>query len=348
MLLSDLGAEVIRIDRKGAAPVSSQDIPLRGRRTLSLDLKRPGTTEVCLKMLERSDVLIEGFRPGVMERLGLGPDDVLPRNPRLVYGRMTGWGQDGPLALTAGHDVNYIGITGALHAIGPKERPVVPLNLLGDFGGGALYLAFGVLAALHHVHATGEGQVVDCAIADGTASLMGTVFARIAKREWRDEREANILDGGAHFYGVYECADGNFISVGSIEPQFYAILREKTGVSDPEFDAQMSKAAWPELRNKLRQVFLRRTRAEWCALFEGTDGCVSPVLSMHEAPEYPHNKVRQTFVDIDGLVQPAPAPRFSKTPGAIQGPPNPAGAHGEAILREFGISDDQIRDALGA
>jgi alpha-methylacyl-CoA racemase len=273
-----------------------------------------------LDLLGCADALIEGFRPGVMERLGLGPDVVLARNPKLVYGRMTGWGQEGPLAQAAGHDINYISLTGALAAIGPKERPIPPLNLVGDFGGGALYLVVGVLAALLEASKSGKGQVVDAAMVDGAASLISMFFDLAAMGRWVEGRENNFLDGGAHFYGVYECACGHFISIGSIEPQFYALLRQHAGLSDDAFDAQMDRNAWPTLKDKLEQVFKTKTREEWCKIMEGTDICFAPVLTMAEAPKHPHMAARNIFVERHGVTQPAPAPRFSRTPSVIREP----------------------------
>ena len=270
--------------------------------------------------MANADALIEGFRPGVMERLGLGPDVVQARNPRLVYGRMTGWGQEGPLAQAAGHDINYISVTGALAAIGPKEKPVPPLNLVGDFGGGALYLVVGVLAALLEARKSGKGQVVDAAMCDGAASLMSMFFDMTAMGRWTEGRESNFLDGGAHFYGVYECACGKFISIGSIEPQFYALLRQLAGLTDAGFDAQMDRKAWPALKQKLVEVFKTKTREEWCKIMEGTDVCFAPVLTMAEAPKHPHMAARKIFVSRHGVTQPAPAPRFSRTPSAIREP----------------------------
>ncbi|MGH6717580.1 MAG: CaiB/BaiF CoA transferase family protein, partial [Bradyrhizobium sp.] len=285
---------------------------------VELDLKsREATTQV-LELLSNADALVEGFRPGVMERLGLGPDVVLARNPKLVYGRMTGWGQEGPLAQAAGHDINYISLTGALAAIGTRENPVPPLNLVGDFGGGALYLAVGMLAALLEASKSGRGQVVDAAMCDGAASLMSMFFDMAAMGRWVEGRESNFLDGGAHFYGVYECACGNFISIGSIEPQFYALLRQHAGLSDADFEAQMDRKSWPSLRARLAQAFKTRTREEWCRIMEGTDVCFAPVLTMAEAPKHPHMAARNVFVERHGVTQPAPAPRFSRTPSAIR------------------------------
>ena len=342
MLLSDLGADVVRIDRKGPGRASPTDITARGRRSVALDLKDPAAIEACLKLVEKADVLFEGFRPGVMERLGLGPDVALKRNPKLVYGRMTGWGQTGPYSQAAGHDMNYIAITGALHAIGTEDKPVPPLNLVGDFGGGALYLAFGVLAGVIQARETGKGQVVDCAMSDGAASLMAMFYGMKASGMMKDERRQNLLDGGAHFYDTYQCSDGKWISVGSIEPQFYALLLEKTGIKDPEFARQMDRTAWPDLRAKLAAVIATKTRDEWTAIMGGTDVCFAPVLTLEEAPKHPHNAARQTFVEVAGVTQPAPAPRFSATPGAIQGPPPAIGAHSAEALGDWGLSKAEI------
>jgi alpha-methylacyl-CoA racemase len=294
--------------------------------------------------MSRAEIVFEGFRPGVMERLGLGPDVALKRNPRLVYGRMTGWGQDGPLAQAAGHDINYIAITGALHAIGTKERPVPPLNLIGDFGGGSLYLALGLLSALLHARATGQGQVVDAAMVDGAASLMSYFYGFRAEGVHSAERASNRLDGGAPFYDVYACADGKFVALGSIEPQFYALLREKAGLSDAAFDEQLDRARWPELKAKLAAVMARKTRDEWCALMEGSDVCFAPVLELGEAPLHPHNVARNAFVTVDGVLQPAPAPRFSATPGGVQGPPPAIGAHNESGLADWGVPAETVED----
>ena len=342
MLLSDLGADVIRIDRKDARPAQPHQVTHRGRRSIALDLKNKDAIELCLQLFEQGEIVFEGFRPGVMERLGLGPDVALKRNARLVYGRMTGWGQTGPLAHAAGHDINYIAITGALHAIGTKERPVPPLNLIGDFGGGALYLAFGLLAALTHARATGKGQVVDAAMVDGAASLMSYFYGFRAEGVHTGERAANRLDGGAHYYDVYKCADGQWVAIGSIEPQFYALLREKAGLSDPDFDAQTDRKRWPALKEKLARVFATKTRDEWCSIMEGTDVCFAPVLEIAEAPSHPHNVARQAFVTVEGVVQPAPAPRFNVTPGAVQGPPPPIGGHNESGLRDWGFAPERV------
>jgi alpha-methylacyl-CoA racemase len=317
MMLADMGAEVVTLDRVGARK-NLKSVAGRGRKVIELDLKNKAAIAQVLDLLANADALIEGFRPGVMERLGLGPDVVQARNPRLVYGRMTGWGQEGPLAQAAGHDINYISVTGALAAIGGKDRPVPPLNLVGDFGGGALYLVVGVLAALLEAAKSGKGQVVDVAMCDGAASLMSMFFDMTAAGRWTDQRESNFLDGGAHFYGVYECACGSFISIGSIEPQFYALLRDLAGLSHADFDAQMDREAWPALKQKLVDVFKTKTRDEWRTIMEGTDICFAPVLTMKEAPEHPHMAARNTFVTRHGVTQPAPAPRFSRTPSAIR------------------------------
>ena len=347
MMLSDMGADVVRIDRKGGPPWSAFDVCFRGRRSVAMDLKHPAAAEACLKLIARADGLIEGFRPGVMERLGLGPDMAMARNPALVYGRMTGWGQTGAWAKTAGHDINYVAVSGALHAIGPKDRPVPPLNLVGDYGGGAMYLAFGMLAAIMHANKTGEGQVIDCAMADGAVSLMAQMYGLHAGGRWHDAREANVIDGGSHFYNSYRCADGEWIAVAAAEPQFYAELRSRMGLDDPAFDAQWDEARWPELKGKLAAVVATKTRAEWCALLEGSDACFAPVLSLAEAPGHPYNRERGTFVEIGGVPQPAPAPRFSRTPGAVQGPPAGIGEHNRTALSDWGLEPGEI-EALEA
>jgi alpha-methylacyl-CoA racemase len=319
MMLADMGAEVITLDRVGAAK-NLKGVSTRGRKVVELDLKDKAAVAQVHDLLANADALIEGFRPGVMERLGLGPDVVLARNPKLVYGRMTGWGQEGPLANAAGHDINYISITGALAAIGTKEKPVAPLNLVGDFGGGALYLVVGVLAALLEASRSGKGQVVDTAMCDGAASLMSMFFDLAANGRWVEGRDQNFLDGGAHFYGVYECACGHFVSIGSIEPQFYALLRKHGQLSDADFDAQWDRNVWPTLKEKLTKVFKSKTREDWCKIMEGTDICFAPILTMAEAPKHPHMAARNVFVERHGVTQPAPAPRFSRTPSAIREP----------------------------
>jgi alpha-methylacyl-CoA racemase len=338
MLLSDMGADVVRIDRKGARGMRN-DVTARGRRSVALDMKQPDDVQTALALIEKADVLVEGFRPGVMERLGVGPDVALGRNPRLVYGRMTGWGQTGPLAHAAGHDLNYIALSGALHAMGRKGAPPAPpLNLVGDYGGGALYLAMGICAALFEAQRSGQGQVIDAAITDGAASLMGVMYGLRASGIWSDERDANLLDGGAHFYDVYETKDGKYVTIGALEPQFYALMLEKLGLAgDPAFGAQMVKSEWPALSEKIAAAIKTKTRDEWTALLEGSDVCFAPVLTMGEAPTHPHNAARGAFTELAGLVQPAPAPRFSRTPGAIQGPAAEIGADTEAVLADWGV-----------
>jgi alpha-methylacyl-CoA racemase len=321
---------------------------------VAIDLKRKEGTEVALKLIQRADALIEGFRPGVMERLGLGPEPCMARNPRLVYGRMTGWGQDGPLAHAAGHDINYIALTGALHSIGRKgEAPVPPLNLVGDFGGGGVYLALGVVAALLEGQKSGKGQVIDVAMIDGASSLMAAIYGLRAAGRWTDERGENILDTGAHYYDVYETRDGKYVAVGSIEPKFYAELLRLTGLENQELPRQNDRPSWPGLKERVAAIFRTKTREEWCRIMEGSEVCFAPVLSMQEAPNHPHNRERGTFVEVDGVVQPAPAPRFSRTPSAIQRPPANPGEHTEEALRAWGFSTaelEQLRScgAIGA
>lgn len=327
MVLADLGAEVVCIDRPGRGAASGlfdprKNILNRGRRAVALDLKAADDRAAAWGLVEHADVLIEGFRPGVMERLGLGPDACLARNPKLVYGRMTGWGQHGPYAQMAGHDINYLGLSGALHAIGRADSgPVPPLNLVADFGGGAMLLAVGVLSAVLEARGSGKGQVVDAAMTDGCALLMAMTYALKAMGQWRDERQSNLLDGGAHHYDTYRCADGRWLAVGPLEPQFYALMRDKCGLADPRFDAPVNPADWPALKAALADVFARRSRDEWCAIFDGSDACVTPVLDLGEAPAHPHNRSRGTFVERDGMTQPAPAPRFSRTPAQLGAPP---------------------------
>ena len=344
MMLSDMGAEVIRVDRlahKGSG--HKANVLNRGRRSIAVDLKNPEGVATVQRLIDGADVVIEGFRPGVMERLGLGPDACLKRNSRLVFGRMTGWGQDGPLALAAGHDINYISIGGALGAMGYADRPPAPpLNLVGDFGGGAMYLLAGVLAALVERGTSGKGQVIDAAMTDGTASLLSPFYGMMAMGMWTKERMDNRLDGGAHYYGSYACADGKFISIGSIEPQFYALLLELCEIDDPEFAKQNDKQHWASLRGKLEALFITQPRDHWCALLEGTDVCFAPVLDLQEAPTHPHNVARQSFVEIDGVTQPAPAPRFSRTPPSVQAPAAIAGEHSEAILNDWGFNSSEI------
>ena len=315
MMLTDLGADVVRIVPPGTE-LDPNDVLSRGRTMLPLDLHEPACVEAVLTIVARADVLIESFRPGVMERMGLGPDICLAHQPRLVYGRMTGWGQSGPLSCAAGHDINYIAISGALHAIGRSDTgPVPPLNYVGDFGGGAMLLAVGLLSALFETARSGHGQVIDAAISDGAALMSAMMYGMKAAGNWSNQLGENMLDGGAFFYDTYPCADGRFVAVGAIEPQFYALLRERCGIAnDPAFDAQMDRDAWPLLKLRLAEVFRTRTRDEWCKLLEGSDACFAPVLDWDDAPQHPHNQARQTFCKLDGVLQPAPAPRFSRTP----------------------------------
>ncbi len=354
MLLSDLGAEVIRVERAGAvrgpAPETPHfDVLLRGRRNVAIDLKQPDGVETLLTLVESADALIEGFRPGVMERLGVGPDECIARNPRLVFGRMTGWGQDGPFANAAGHDINYISLAGALAHFGREgAAPVPPLNMVGDFGGGGMFLALGVVSALLEAQRSGAGQVVDTAMVDGSAVLM-SMFWSFRSIGLFDEtaRGTNLLDTGAHFYDVYECADGGYVSIGSIEPQFYAELLRLTGLDDDErFAGQMDKARWPELKRRLAELFATKTRDEWCAVMEATDACFAPVLTMSEAAAHPHNVARDTFVELGGTTQPAPAPRFSRTALEVERLPAHAGQHTREVLADWGISADRIDDLV--
>jgi alpha-methylacyl-CoA racemase len=347
MVLGDLGADVVRVDR--AQAVSGSDVPPmdslgRNRRSVAVDLKRPEGVDAVLRLVESSDVLVEGFRPGVAERLGVGPDVCLERNPRLVYGRMTGWGQEGPYASAAGHDINYIALAGALEPIGRAGGPPVPpLNVVGDFGGGGMLLALGVACALVERATSGQGQVIDAAMVDGAALLVN--FFRMMDL---GPRGTNLLDSGAPFYDVYECADGTYVSVGSIEPQFYAELRTLAGLDGPQWDKQGARSQWPALKDEIAAVFKARTRAEWCEVMEHTDVCFAPVLTMDEAPAHPHNVARGTFVEVAGRIEAAPAPRFSRTPGSVERPPAPAGAHTDEVLAERGFSGEEIaglRDA---
>jgi len=343
MVLADLGATVIRIERPDGAPGHRGDVVMRGRRSLALDLKNPAAVEAVLRMAERSDALIEGFRPGVMERLGLGPEAVRGRNPRLVYGRMTGWGQDGPMAKLAGHDINYIALTGALHAMGrPGAPPAPPLNLVGDYGGGGMLLAMGILAALVERATSGEGQVVDAAMVDGAALLMAPIYGMKARGRWGAARGANFLDGAASFYDSYACACGGYVAVGPIEPQFFAEMLRRMGLDADLFEDRMNPARWAEHKAILAEAFLARPRDEWAAIFADSDGCVSPILCMDEAPAHPHNAARGTFQERDGAIHPAPAPRFSRTPGALSAPPPLKGEHSREVLAEFGFSPTEI------
>jgi alpha-methylacyl-CoA racemase len=359
MVLADMGARVIRIDRAPAAKASvsteawqalldNDGVVDRGRESVALNLKDPRAVEVVLRLVARADVLIEGYRPGVLEKLGLGPSTCLARNPKLVYGRMTGWGQSGPLAQAAGHDINYVALSGALAAIGPRDQPVPPLNLVGDYGGGGMLLVAGVLGALLHARQAGVGQVVDAAMSDGAALLMAAQYGFWAKGLWRLERSSNFIDGGAHFYGVYPCADGRHVAIGAIEPSFYKRLLQLCGVDDPLFERQWEAGLWPVLRERLAAVFLQRTQADWCQLLEGSDACFAPVLDLSEAAAHPHNQARATVVCVDGVWQPAPAPRFDKTPTQVPAKAPLAGAHTPAVLAEAGLDPDAVQVLLSA
>ncbi len=348
MMLSDMGAEILRIDRvqnvAGGDPAKpSLDLLARGRRSVGVDLKHPEGLAALLRLVDQADVLLEGFRPGVMERLGAGPEVCLERNPRLIYGRMTGWGQEGPLAQAAGHDINYISLAGALEPIGRRgEAPVPPLNLIGDFGGGGMLLAYGVVCALVERDRSGRGQVVDAAMVDGAASLM-TIFHGAAQSGWwNPERGTNMLDTGAHFYDVYETRDGKYISIGSIEPQFYAELLEKTGLAAEDLPNQMDRSHWPALKRRMAAIFKQKTRDEWCQIMEGSDVCFAPVLSMSECQEHPHIRARGTFVEVAGASQPAPAPRFSRSKTQISCPPPHAGQHTDEAMADWGFGAVEI------
>ena len=352
MLLSDLGADVVRIDRvdnvAGAGSPSAQldrlarGVLARGHRSIGIDLKSRAGLELLLRMVETADVLLEGFRPGVMERIGLGPDVCLGRNPRLIYGRATGWGREGPYATSVGHDINYIALSGALWPVGRAGGPPVPpLAYVGDFGGGGMLLALGVCAALSERAASGAGQVVDAAMVDGSALLSASLHAVRAVGEWHDERGTNLIDSGAPFYDAYETADGKWVAVGAIEAPFYRDLLKVLDVDEPP-EAQMDRSRWPSLHRRFAEVFRQQTRDEWCAAFEGTQACFAPVLSLWEAPEHPHNLARQTFTSVDGLVQPAPAPRFSRTPAQVTRPAPKPGEHTEDLLAEWGLAAEEI------
>jgi alpha-methylacyl-CoA racemase len=333
MLLADMGADIVRIDRPNFRGADPRDVTLRGRQVVAADLKDAGQREDVMRLLQGADALIEGFRPGVMERLGLGPEAVWARNPRLVYGRITGWGQEGPLAAAAGHDINYIALPGALAAIGPRGGvPVPPLNLVGDYGGGALYVAVGVLAGVIEARVSGRGQVVDAAMCDGAASMLSIFFSLKARAQWDEQRGANLLDGGAPFYRTYECADGRYVALGALEPQFYETLCRLAGLDDPLFRERSDKRNWPQLTAEMEKVFRLKTRDEWCAILEGSDACFAPVLTMSEAPAHPHLAARETFATIEGILQPAPAPRFSRTPSAVQSPPAAAPSSLEDVI----------------
>lgn len=356
MMLADMGAEVIRVERtqavRGPAPDEPHyDVLLRGRRNIAIDLKRSDGLETLLGLIEHADALIEGFRPGVMERLGIGPDICLQRNPKLVFGRMTGWGQQGPYSMAAGHDINYIALAGALaHFARAGEAPVPPLNMVGDFGGGGMFLAYGVVCALLEAQKSGEGQVIDAAMVDGVAVLMSMFWAfRQVEHFNENEPGTNLLDTGAHFYDVYQCADGKYVSIGSIEPQFYALLLDKTGLTnDPAFATQMDSSQWPALKVRLAEVMGTKTSHEWCTLMEGTDICFAPVLTMSQAAQHPHNVERKMFIDIAGVKQPAPAPRFSRTPNAAPTPPAHPGQHSREILADWGFAELDIESLLAS
>jgi alpha-methylacyl-CoA racemase len=356
MMLADMGAEVIRVERaqsvKGAAPATAHwDTLLRGRKNIAIDLKNPQGVEALLQLVEKADAIIEGFRPGVMERLGIGPTECAKRNPKIVFGRMTGWGQDGPYAPLAGHDINYIALAGALaHFSRAGEAPVPPLNMVGDFGGGGMFLAFGVVCALLETQKSGKGQVIDAAMIDGSATLMSMFWAMKSIGMFNENAPGtNLLDTGAHFYDVFQCQDDKYISIGSIEPQFYALLLEKTGLTnDPAFAKQMDPSQWPTLKAKLQDVIKQKTQAQWCAIMEGTDVCFAPVLTMTQATQHPHHIARNTFINIAGVTQPAPAPRFSRTSPETPTPPAHAGQHSTQILNEWGISNINELLASGA
>ena len=345
MMLADMGAEVIRVERIAAAQAAEapKDVLTRNRRSIAVDLKNPKGVETVLRLVEGADGLIEGFRPGVTERLGLGPEQCQARNPRLVYGRMTGWGQEGPMAQAAGHDINYISLAGALHAIGrPGERPVPPLNLVGDFGGGGMLLAYGMVCGLLEVTKSNEGQVIDAAMVDGTAALMAMFYSMSASGAFDTQRGTNLLDGGAHFYDTYETADGEHVSIGSIEPQFYALLMEKAGLDAEYFQPQMNKGRWGELKAKLTEVFLTKTQAEWCDIMEGSDVCFAPVLNLINAATHPHNVARNSYQEVAGVLQQAPAPRFSRTPAAAIQAPRVPGEDSASVLADFGLTATEV------
>ena len=351
MMLADAGADIVRIDRfdRATFPPGEKphvDLMNRGRRSVAVDLKHPEGMGLVLRLVEQADGLMEGFRPGVAERLGLGPEVCLARNPKLVYGRMTGWGQRGPMAQTAGHDIDYIALAGALEPMGRAgERPLPPLNLVGDFGGGGMLLAFGMLAAIISARTTGAGQVVDAAMVDGAASLMTMTYTLRAAGIWNDVRGTNLLDTGAHFYEVYETSDGGFMGVGAIEPQFYAELIRLMGLSDVDLTTQMDRDTWPAMKERFAQVFATKTRKEWEAIFEGSDACAAPALSPAEAPNHPHNQFRGTFTEVEGVVQPSPSPRFEGTPGSIRRPPPNPGQHADEALADWGLAPAEV-DAL--
>jgi alpha-methylacyl-CoA racemase len=353
MMLADMGAEVLLIERKAehnpalnlrGGDAARYAIVHRGKRSLTMDLKNPAAATTLLRLVRNADLLIEGFRPGVMEKLGLGPDECLAVNPQLVYGRITGWGQDGPLSRCAGHDINYIALAGALYHGGHRSAPpAAPPTLVGDVGGGAMVLAVGLLAALLDARQSGEGQVVDAAISDGAALMTTLLYGLQQQGVWHDRRQSNFLDGGSHWYDCYECADGAYISVGALEPKFYRELLQKCGLGDDaEFDPQFDQAKWPDQKKRFSELFRSRNRDQWCEILEGTDACFAPVLNLSEAPSHPHNRARQTFVDVDGVIQPAPAPRFSKMKRDLPARPPATGEHTLSVLGELGLSEQEI------
>lgn len=350
MMLADMGADVLLVDRPGNSDLGLKrerwmDVMMRGKRSVTLDMKSPSGAQAAVALAARADAIIEGFRPGVMERLGLGPEVLLARNPRLVYGRMTGWGQDGPLAARAGHDINYIALGGTLHAIGRAgEAPVPPLNLLGDFGGGGMLLAFGISAALLNAQRTGQGQVVDAAMVEGASILAAMFSGFLASKSWSEQRAVNILDGGAPWYDTYETKDGKYVAIGSIEAKFYADLLGRLGLASEVLPKQHERVGWPELRARFSAVFKSKTRDEWCAAFEGSDACFAPVLTFSEARAHPHNVARGAFVEVAGVPQPAPAPRFSRTPGGVARKPPERGEGGREALADWGFAVGEIQE----
>ena len=353
MMLSDMGAEILRIDKMSSKSGENSgngnfDILSRGRQTLTIDLKKPDGALLALKMIEKADALIEGFRPGVMEKLGLGPEKCLKKNPKLVYGRMTGWGQEGPLSKFAGHDINYLSLTGALHSIGRKgSNPTPPLNLVGDFGGGGMFLAFGIVCALIEASKSKKGQVVDAAMVDGVTSLMAMVHGLLSANTWEDKPASNFLDTGSHFYDTYKCLDGKYVALGAIESKFYNPLAEALGLNKiSEENEQMDKSRWPELKKKFSSVFLTKTRGEWCKIMKDKDVCFSPVLSITEAYEHPHNKARKLFLKNGKRIEPAPAPRFSRTPGSINRDLSGSNAETSKLLFDWGLNEQEIRELL--
>ena len=345
MMLADMGAEVIRVERPGGNPgdAGGHDILFRNRRSIAVNLKHPAGAETVLKLCESADAIFEGFRPGVAERLGVGPQQCMARNPKLVYGRMTGWGQTGPLAQVAGHDINYIALSGALHAIGRRhEGPVPPLNLVGDFGGGGMMLAFGLVCGILEASRSGKGQEIDCSMVEGASALMAMFYGLNGIGQFSDQRGTHMLDSGAHFYDTYETADGRYISIGSIEPQFYALLKEKLQLDESEFGVQLDPQLWPQQKEKLAAIFRSRSQDEWSALLEGSDVCFAPVLGLGEAPHHPHNQARGSFVQVGDMLQPAPTPKFSRTPSGTPEPITAPGTHTCSVLNDYGFSEDDI------